>query len=184
MKILDINNKNYPDLLRKISNPPQKLYVVGDEKILNNKSIAIVGSRCCTEYGAREATDFSKKLTEQGLQIVSGLANGIDSFAHKGCLEKNGKTIAVLGCGFNRLFPKENRGLFNKIIENGGAIISEYLPSAEPSSDKFRKRNRIVSGLSIAVLVIEAAYRSGTSVTARIALSQGKKVFCIPRQFK
>lgn len=180
MKILDINNKNYPDLLRKINNPPQKLYVVGDEKILNNKSIAIVGSRNCTEYGAREATKFSKSLTEQGLQIVSGLAIGIDSYAHMGCLEQNGKTIAVLGCGFNRLFPKENKGLFNRILESGGAVISEYSPSTEPSSDKFRKRNRIVSGLSIAVLVIEAAYRSGTTITAGNAMEQGKIVFCIP----
>ena len=180
MKILDINNEYYPLLLRNIKKPPQKLYVIGDEKILNNQSIAIVGSRCCTEYGKKEATKFAKELTLQGLQIVSGLAVGIDTFAHKGCLSKQGKTIAVLGCGFNRLFPEENRGLFNEILNSGGAIISEYPPSALPSSDKFRNRNRIVSGLSKAILIIEAAYRSGTTITARYAKEQGRLVFCIP----
>lgn len=180
MKIINLEDKDYPEQLRNIKRPPKKLYILGNEKILNKKGIAIVGSRCCTEYGEKAATFFSKELTKQGLNIISGLAKGIDSFAHNGCISQNGKTIAVLGCGFNNLYPKENKELFNKIIDTGGAIISEYAPSMEPSSDKFRKRNRIVSGLSIATLIIEAAARSGTTITARYTKEQGKPVFCIP----
>ena len=108
------------------------------------------------------------------------MAKGIDTFAHKSCISEGGKTIAVLGCGFNNIYPKENKELFKRIIDYGGAVISEYPPLAEPSSDKFRERNRIVCGLSIATLIIEAAYRSGTSITARYTMEQGKPVFCIP----
>jgi DNA processing protein len=180
MKIIDINDEDYPEQLRKIKKPPQKLYVLGNEKILKEKSIAIVGSRNCTEQGEESARKFSQKLTEQGLVITSGMANGIDTFAHKGCLEENGKTIAVLGCGFNHIFPKENKSLFYKIIDSGGAVVSEYPPYISASSEQFRKRNRIVSGLSIATLIIEAAYRSGTSITARYTYEQNKPVFCIP----
>ena len=184
MKIINIENNNYPEQLRKINKPPKKLYVLGDEKILSNKCIAIVGSRNCTEYGKKEALRFAQELTLQGLQITSGLAIGIDTFAHTGCLNEDGKTIAVLGCGFNHLYPKENRELFNKIINNGGAIVSEYAPILEPSSDKFRQRNRIVCGLSIATLIIEAAARSGTSITARYTMEQEKPVFCIPNSLE
>ena len=180
MKILEITDKYYPEQLKNIKRPPKKLYVLGDVTILNNKGIAIVGSRCCTEYGEKAATFFAKELTNQNLNIISGLAKGIDSCAHRGCISENGKTIAVLGCGFNNLYPKENKDLFDEIIKKGGAIVSEYAPSVEPSSDRFRKRNRIVSGLSVATLIIEAAYRSGTTITARYTKEQGKPVFCIP----
>lgn len=184
MKIITIEDKNYPEQLKIISKPPKKIYVLGDEKILQEKSIAIIGSRNCTPYGELEAFKFSEELTKQGLVITSGMAVGIDSYAHKGCISQNGKTIAVLGSGFNHLYPKENTELFKRILDMGGAVISEYAPSVEPSSDKFRQRNRIVSGLSIATLIIEAEYRSGTTITARYAREQGKPVFCIPNSIE
>lgn len=180
MKIIKIEDKEYPEQLKLIEDPPKKLYVLGDEKILKKKSIAIVGSRNCTHCGEIEAFKFSEKLTKQGIVITSGMAIGIDSYAHKGCISQNGKTIAVLGCGFNNIYPKENKELFKRIIDTGGAIVSEYAPVMEASSDKFRKRNRIVSGLSIATLIIEAEARSGTTITARYTEEQGKPVFCIP----
>ena len=180
IKILKIDNKKYPERLRNIKNPPQELYVLGDETILSNKGIAIIGSRCYTEYGKKYATKFSKELSEQNLTIISGMASGIDSFAHTACLSVGGKTIAVLGSGFNYIYPEENKELFYKIISNGGAVITEFKPNIVPNSKNFPIRNRIVSGLSCGVLVIEAAYRSGTSITAGLAKEQGKKVFCIP----
>lgn len=184
MKIINIKDKNYPEQLKKIKNPPKIIYVLGNEKILNNNSIAIVGSRNCTEYGKKQAMKFAQELTKQGLQIASGLALGIDSYAHIGCINENGKTIAVLGCGFNHIYPKENKELLKKIINTGGTVISEYPPDMEASSEKFRLRNRIVSGLSIATLIIEAAYRSGTTITARYTKEQGKPVFCIPNNLE
>lgn len=184
MKIINIDDKDYPEQLRVISKPPKKIYVLGDEKILKEKSISIIGSRNCTAYGELEAFKFSEQLTKQGLVITSGMAVGIDSYAHKGCISQNGKTIAVLGSGFNNIYPKENTELFKRIIDTGGAVVSEYAPSVEPSSDKFRQRNRIVSGLSIATLIIEAEYRSGTTITARYAKEQGKPVFCIPNSIE
>lgn len=184
MKIINIEDKDYPEQLRVITKPPKKIYVLGDEKILKEKSIAIIGSRNCTPYGELEAFKFSEQLTKQGLVITSGMAVGIDSYAHKGCISQNGKTVAVLGSGFNNIYPKENTELLKKIIDTGGAIVSEYAPSVEPSSDKFRQRNRIVSGLSIATLIIEAEYRSGTTITARYAKEQGKPVFCIPNSIE
>lgn len=184
MKIIDIENKDYPNQLKLIEKPPKKLYVLGDEKILKEKSIAIIGSRNCTPYGEVEAFKFSEQLTKKGLVITSGMAIGIDSYAHKGCISQNGKTIAVLGCGFNHLYPKENTELFKKIIDTGGAVVSEYAPYIEPSSEKFRHRNRIVSGLSIATLIIEAEQRSGTTITARYTIDQGKPVFCIPNSLE
>lgn len=128
------------------------------------------------------AEKFTKELVEQGLVIASGLAHGIDTIAHKTTLENKGKTIAILGNGFNNIFPEENTDLYNKIIEDGGLIISEYPPDVKAESTYFVKRNRIVSGISIGVLVIEAVYRSGTSITARLATEQGKKVFVLPHE--
>ena len=125
---------------------------------------------------------MAKDLAKQDITVVSGLAKGIDTAAHRGALEGGGKTIAVLGCGFNHIYPEENSQLFKQIIESGGAIISEYSPNTYAKSQYFLERNRIVSGLSLGVLVIEAAYRSGTSVTAALAKKQGKKVFCIPHE--
>lgn len=180
LKIIKTDDSKYPKQLKEIKNPPKKLYLLGNEKILEDKSVAIVGSRCYSEYGKEYATKFSKELAIQGITIISGMALGIDTFAHKGALSVGGKTIAVLGSGFNYIYPEENRKLLSEIILNNGAIISEYKPDTIPDSKNFPKRNRIVSGLSNGVLVIEAVYRSGTSITAKLAKQQGKPVFCVP----
>ena len=180
MKILKIEDKEYPKNVRKIKKPPQKLYVEGNIEILNNFGIAIIGSRNCTEYGKKMATKFSKELSNYNINIISGMAKGIDSFAHKACIENNGKTIAVLPSGFNNIFPKENEKLLKNIINSGGTVITEYEPNTKKSYEKFLERNRIVSGLASATLVIEAGYRSGTTVTARYTKEQNKNVFCIP----
>ena len=180
MKIIDINSTDFPDTLRYIKNPPQKLYCMGDITLLNSKCFAIVGSRHCTDYGKKVTLEFSEKLAKAGLTIVSGLAIGTDTFAHIGCLNAGGKTIAVLGDGFNHIFPAKNKKLYEQIIHNSGLIVSEYPPDTMWKSEYFLARNRIVSGLSIGTLVIEAAYRSGTSVTARLTKQQCRKLFCIP----
>lgn len=177
---IDINSKYFPEKLIKIKNPPQVLYTEGNLELLNSYSIAIIGSRACSIDGIRLAKIFANDLANQGLTIVSGMAVGIDSAAHIGTLEAKGKTIAVLGCGFNNIFPKENLKLFNEIIESGGLIVSEYPPDIVADSKKFLDRNRIVSGLSLGVLVIEAAHRSGTSVTCKFAREQNKEIFCVP----
>ena len=180
LKIIDINDEIYPEKLKEIKNPPKKLYLLGNEKTLEDTSIAIIGSRCYTEYGKEYATKFAKELAKQGISIICGMALGIDAFSHKGALSVGGNTIAVLGSGFNYIYPEENKELFNEIILNNGTIISEYEPDTIPNSKNFPQRNRIVSGLSSGVLVIEAVYRSGTSITANLAKEQGKPVFCIP----
>lgn len=170
----------YPERLKDIEEPPKRLYLLGNIKLMNEMNIAIVGSRNCSEYGRKYAKKFAKNLAQNGVNIVSGMAIGIDTVAHRGCMEAKGKTIAVLGCGFEKIYPKENKKLFYEILENDGLIISEYEPSVEAQSNFFRKRNRIVSGISLGVLVVEAAYRSGTSITAGYAKRQGRKVYCIP----
>lgn len=180
IKTIKKDDNNYPDKLLKIKEPPEQLYVLGDESLLNKMSLAIIGSRDCTEYGYRQAIRFSKEVAQQDICIVSGMAIGIDSAAHIGAKAEIGKTVAVLGSGFNNIFPKENEELFYEILEAGGCVISEYAPDVEADSENFPRRNRIVSGLSDGVLVVEARYRSGTSITARFAKQQGKKIFCIP----
>ena len=180
IKILKSTDKNYPSKLLKIKDYPKELYVLGNEKLLNKRSIAIVGSRDCTGYGAKYAESFAEQISKENICIVSGMALGIDSFAHIGALKEKGNTIAVLGCGFNHIYPKENEWIFHKIIENCGCIVTEYEPDVEPNYKNFPKRNRIISGLSDSILVVEAAYRSGSSITARYALEQGKTVYAIP----
>lgn len=184
VKKITIKNKNYPEILKNIPKPPKQLYVLGDEKILHEKSIAIIGSRVCTPEGAKIAEKFAKELSRNGICIVSGMAQGIDTAAHVGALKAGGKTIAVLGGGFNHIFPKENEKLFTSIIENGGAVICEYSENTKPEAKRFVQRNRIVSGLSMGILIIEAKHRSGTSITANFAKSQGKTIFCIPHSLE
>ena len=163
-----------------IKNFPKKLYVEGDTSILEQPGIAVIGSRDCSNYGEKWCERFVKELLEYNLVIISGMAKGIDSIAHKTALKYGGKTIAVLPSGFNHIYPKENLDLYKQIITSGGAVISEYEPNVIADSKKFLERNRIVSGLSIGTLVVEAEKRSGTSVTARLTKEQGKLVFCIP----
>lgn len=181
IKEIPITSDAYPNRLRDIPNPPKTLYVLGNEKLLKSNGIAIIGSRAYSEYGRKYAIKFAKGLAEQGLTIISGMALGIDTFAHEGALKVSGKTIAVLGCGFNNIFPEENIGLMEEILQEDGAVVSEYMPNIKAASGRFIERNRIVSGLSMGVLVIEAMFRSGTSTTAGMAREQGKTVFCLPR---
>ena len=180
VKILKNGTSKYPKLLENIKNSPKELYIEGDENILNFPSITIVGSRNMTDYGRNMTKEIVRELTLAGMCIISGLAVGIDSVAHQTCLDYGGKTVAVLGSGLKKIYPKENKDLYRKIIENGGCAVSEQEPDSEAKKINFPARNRIVSGLSLATVVIEATYRSGTSITANFAFEQGKKVFCIP----
>ena len=182
IEIIEYNSTLYPTLLKNIENPPERIYAEGNIELLNSNAISIIGSRACSISGINSAKKFAKDLARKGITIISGMAVGIDTSAHTGCLEVGGNTIAVLGCGLENIFPKENIKLFHEIIENNGLVISEYAPNTPANSAQFLARNRIVSGLSIGVLVIEAAYRSGTSVTASLAKKQKKEVFCIPHE--
>ena len=177
---LEFENKKFPEMLRKIKNPPKSLWVEGNVDLLNTISIAIIGSRKCSNYGEKWCKKFNKDLLEYNLTIVSGLAIGIDKTAHDKALKYGGKTIAVLPSGLKNIYPTENLNLYKNIINSGGAVVSEYMPEERCDKKKFLERNRIVSGLGIGTLVVEAGYRSGTSVTAKITKQNGKKVFCIP----
>lgn len=179
MKI-DIENLKYPKELKKLNKPPKQLYLKGNVELLKVPGIAVIGSRKCTKYGEIVAKKFSKELSLYGITIISGMAEGIDSFAHKASIECKGNTIAVLPCGFNNIYPEENMNLYKQILENNGLILTEYEDNEKATSKKFLERNRIVSALSIGTLVIEGGYRSGTSVTANLTKKQGKNVFCIP----
>ena len=154
----------------------------GNLELLNNPIISIVGSRACSENGKNLTRKFAYELSQYGITIASGLAKGIDTVAHLYSYKEKGKTIAVLPNGFNHIFPKENIGLYEKILDNGGLVISEYPPDIKAKSKYFLERNRIVSGLSLGVLVVEAAHRSGTSVTAKLAKTQSRKVFALPHE--
>ena len=183
MKLIDIKNKEfYPKLLTKLSDAPSKLYAEGNLELLNSVSIAIVGSRRASEKGLKLAQKFASELSISGITIVSGLARGIDTVAHAYSYNKKGKTIAVLGTGLNEIYPPENKALAKKIIDNGGLVISELDPKADKNSSKFKERNRIISGLSLGVLIIEAKYKSGTSITATYATKQHKPVFVLPHE--
>ena len=182
MKIIGVNDNDYSNMLKKLKRPPKKLYIEGNSEIINTNCIGIVGSRDCTEYGEKWCKFFVEELVKYGLTIVSGMALGIDSIAHNTAINAGGNTIAVFPSGLDNIYPEENMYLYKKILKNGGTVITEYEPNEEADSKKFLKRNRIVSGLSIGILVIEAAYRSGTSVTAKYAKKQGRDVFCIPRK--
>ena len=178
---INMNSKYYPERLRNISSPPKQLYCLGNLELLNYKNnIAIIGSRNCSLYGERAAKDFAFNLAKNNVCIVSGLAKGIDSFAHIGTLNAKGKTIAVLGSGLDNIYPKENIKLVEEIIKNNGLVISEYPLGTKPLKYHFPARNRIISGLSDSILVVEARRNSGTNITVGFALEQGKDVFVIP----
>lgn len=183
MKILkiDVEDEKYPQRLLEIKNFPTEIYALGNIELLNAKyTVGIVGARKCTEYGSRVSNEFAKKLSEKEICVISGMAAGIDGIAHNAAIEEKGKTIAVLGSGFNYIYPPENEWLFHKILEEGGCIISEYPPETEPNNKNFPIRNRIISGLSDAVLVVEAMHRSGCTITAKYAKEEGKLVYAIP----
>lgn len=183
MRTIKLDDLEYPSLLKDIKNAPPELYVDGSINCVNMPCVAVVGSRNMSEYGKDMTRRIVKELVGAGVCIVSGLAIGIDTVAHETCLENGGKTIAVLGSGLNKIFPKENIDLFTRIISSGGCVMSEHLPDEDVKKEYFPTRNRIVSGLSIGTLVIEAAYRSGTSITAKFAIEQKRKLFCVPNGF-
>lgn len=178
--IVSIYDNEYPKILKEIYDSPVSLYVRGNKNILNSFCLAIIGCRDATEYGRKVAQDFSYKLSKEDVTIVSGLARGIDSMAHLGTVYSKGKTIAVLGNGLDTVYPKENSLLVQKITQNGGAIISEYPLGTKPDKMNFVARNRIISGLSRGVVIVEAKEKSGTLLTVDFALEQGRDIFVVP----
>lgn len=179
IRIFTIADKDYPQTLRDIFAPPPILYAKGQYEVFSKHSIAVVGMRQPGNYGRNAASYIVEELTKHNIAIVSGLALGIDSVAHKTCLEHGGKTIAVLGSGLDRIYPSANRSLADR-IESGGAIISEFPLGTSPLPYNFPRRNRVISGLSAGVLVVEAGKKSGSLITAHYALQQGRDVFAIP----
>ena len=181
-RIIAFTEAAYPALLKKIPDPPPVLTYLGS---LDNiqPCISVVGSRNATTYGLSTARHLSARLASKGFQIVSGLARGIDTAAHQGALDQNGKTIAVLGAGLNRIYPKENRRLFDTIAASG-AVLSEFKTDAQPLREHFPVRNRIIAGLSCGTVVVEAAKRSGSLITARLATEYNREVFAVPGSIK
>lgn len=178
--IATFDDETYPATLKNIYDPPLLLYIRGTLTPNDDLAVAMVGSRQCTPYGGRQATILSRGLAEAGVLVVSGLARGIDTHAHRGALSTpKGRTVAVLGSGLNRMYPPENKALADRIAERG-ALLSEFGLNVGPEPSNFPRRNRIVSGLSLGVVVVEAADRSGALITTDWALEQGKEVFCVP----
>jgi len=177
--ILVHGGEKYPSLLGEIENAPLVLYALGTLEPLNFPRIAIIGSRCPTLYGLQVAQSIASDLGERGVCIVSGLARGIDGAAHRGCLQGHGSTLAVLGCGIDRVYPPEHQQLKKQILVSG-TILSEFPPGVAPSPQNFPIRNRIISGLSFGSLVVEANEKSGSLITARLALEQNREVFAVP----
>jgi len=176
---ITLGDDDYPELLTQLSDPPPLLYVRGNKDALHLPAIAIVGSRNPTRGGARNAFEFSRYLAQSGFCIVSGLAQGIDAAAHRGALEAGSATVAFLGNGIDIIYPPTNRELADAIVVNG-ALVSEYPPGTPPLKAYFPQRNRLISGLSLGTLVVEAARRSGSLITARLASEQGREVFALP----
>jgi DNA processing protein len=180
INVVTIFDDEYPPLLKQIYDPPIILYCKGSFDFLNYAGIGVVGTRKMTGYGKIVTEQFSQALVEVGFVIVSGLAKGVDTAAHWTAVKNNGRTIAVLGGGVNKIYPYENNDLAKKIIAGGGVVMSEYPPEFESLPGNFPSRNRIISGLSVGILVTEAASDSGSLITARVALEQGREVFAIP----
>lgn len=179
IKKIAINSKEYPKNLKNIYNPPGELFVSGDILSSDSNAIAIVGTRRATHYGLEQCEKLSYELASRGITIVSGMARGIDSAAHRGAIRAGGRTIAILGSGHNNIYPPENRKLYEQITKNG-AVISEFPSDTPPLRTNFPKRNRIISGMSKGVVVVEAPRKSGALITADFALEQGRDVFAMP----
>jgi DNA processing protein len=179
-RILKISDDEYPPRLKEIADPPPVLFVRGDVEVVSSLQLALVGSRNPSLVGKKIAEDFSRHMAMTGLTITSGLALGIDAVSHQGALDVKGKTVAVTGTGLDRVYPARHKRLAELILEEGGALVSEFSPGAKAHASHFPRRNRIISGLSVGVLVVEAAISSGSLITARLALEQGREVFAIP----
>jgi DNA processing protein len=171
--------EGYPSLLAELHDPPSRLYLRGGPELLRRPAVAIVGARSCSSYGAQVARELARDLAAAGVVVVSGLARGIDGEAHRGALAAGGVTVAVLGCGIDRDYPRSHTELARRIAEDG-LIVSEYPPGVEPAPWRFPARNRIVAGLSLATVVVEARERSGALITADFALELGRDVFAVP----
>lgn len=179
--MLTLPSNLLPDYVRAMPTPPKQLHYIGNlEQLLDMPRLAIVGSRKVSSYGKTVTLKLSREAAEQGIVIVSGLALGVDGLAHQGALEASGKTIAVLPCGLDAIYPRTHYDLARRIVEQGGALVSEYPPGTAPYKTNFLERNRIISGLSDAVLITEAAIRSGSLNTANHALEQGRTVIAVP----
>ncbi len=180
-EIIILDDGVYPALLREIADPPLVLYVVGNwQECLEAPCLGVVGSRRCSTYGRNTAEMLGRDLAEQGICVVSGFARGVDSSAHRGAVAGNGKTVAVFGTGIDGVYPKENRGLMEDILESGGAVITQFPLGTPPLRDNFPYRNRIISGLSLGLLVVEASEKSGSLITARLAAEQDREVLAVP----
>ncbi|MCL5795042.1 MAG: DNA-processing protein DprA [Patescibacteria group bacterium] len=180
INIITIGSKNYPKLLNEIPDPPAILYIKGELSFRDELAIAVVGSRKHTNYGARVCSDIAGELATSGLTIISGLALGIDAISHQVALSAGGRTIGVLGCGLDQIYPVSNRHLAEKIINGRGAIISEFPIGTPPMKYNFPIRNRIIAGLSMGVVVVEANLKSGSLLTSRAAIEYNREVFAIP----
>jgi DNA processing protein len=179
--VLILDDGSYPYLLREIADPPITLYVKGNwQECFDAPCIGVIGSRKCSTYGENASGMLSRDLAENGICVVSGLARGIDTAAHRGALRGRGKTIAVLGTGIDNVYPKENKKLTEEILNSGGAIVSQFPLETPPLKDNFPYRNRIISGLSYGVLLVEASERSGSLITARLAMEQNREVMAVP----
>jgi len=178
--LITLQDSDYPTLLREIADPPAALFIHGNPALLSSPQLAIVGSRNPTTSGKKTAQEFARYLASAGITITSGLATGIDGASHEGALKAHGSTIAVTGTGLDRVYPAQHHTLAKQIAQQGGALISEFPPGTPARAGHFPRRNRIISGLSLGVLVVEAALRSGSLITARQAAEQGREVFAIP----
>jgi len=179
IRTISINDTEYPEILKKIHSPPKALYINGSFKEEDDFAVAIVGSRRASRYGIEMGEKLGYDLALRGVTVVSGMARGIDSAAHRGALTANGRTIAVMGSGHDHIYPPENKDLYKKIAESG-AVISEFENDVSPLPRNFPIRNRIISGLTLGIVIVEAAKNSGALITADFALEQGREVFAVP----
>jgi len=179
--ILVLDDGVYPTLLRETYDPPVVLYVKGEwAESLEKPCVAIVGSRRCSTYGQNAALMLARELAERGLTIVSGLARGIDAAAHRGALEAGGRTVGVMGTGLDQIYPRDHKKLADDILQNKGALVTQFPLGTPPVSENFPYRNRVISGLSLGIVVVEAAENSGSLITARLAMEQNREVFAVP----
>lgn len=179
--VLLLDDGVYPQLLREIFDPPITLYLKGAwNECFNAPCVAVVGSRRCSTYGQNAASMLARDLAQRGVTIVSGLARGIDAAAHRGALEAGGRTVAVVGTGLDQVYPRDHRKLLDEILASGGALVSEFPLGTPPAPQNFPYRNRVISGLSLGVLIVEAAENSGSLITARMAMEQNREVWAVP----
>lgn len=180
IKMITLLDKEYPDRLKEIYDKPIVLFAKGNTNLLKEKCVAIVGARECSDYGKKVTENVSYNLAKENICIVSGLANGIDGISHKSAINAGGKTIAVIGCGLDYIYPYKNKEIYERIINTNSLIVTEYIIGTKPEKLNFPARNRIISALSEAIIVIEAKEKSGALITAEFGIEQGKEIFAVP----